>query len=85
MAQGTPIVVCTSTPSHRPSEPNRPNQLPTRIKRSKEVLGWLPEADTTRSDVIAAKSLELFLASLVSECVKDAEARGSTKISAYGL
>ncbi|KAL8281167.1 hypothetical protein RQP46_006525 [Phenoliferia psychrophenolica] len=31
------------------------------------------------------KALELFLASLVAECVKDATERGSKKITAYGL
>lgn len=34
---------------------------------------------------LAAKALELFLASLVNSCVKDAEARGSTKLTPYGL
>ncbi|POY70321.1 hypothetical protein BMF94_6601 [Rhodotorula taiwanensis] len=33
----------------------------------------------------AAKALELFLGSLVAACVKDAEGRGSHKISPYGL
>lgn len=34
---------------------------------------------------LAAKALELFLGSLVGECVKDAQERGSKKITAYGL
>jgi len=33
----------------------------------------------------AAKALELFLASLVDACVKDAESRGSKKLTPYGL
>lgn len=33
----------------------------------------------------AAKALEMFLASLVTSCVKDAEARGSSKLTPYGL
>ncbi|KAK4695283.1 Dr1-associated corepressor, partial [Phenoliferia sp. Uapishka_3] len=35
--------------------------------------------------VVVSKALELFLTSLVAECVKDAEERGSKKITAYGL
>lgn len=34
---------------------------------------------------LTAKALELFLGNLVAECVKDATARGSNKITAYGL
>lgn len=33
----------------------------------------------------SAKALELFLASLVDACVKDADARGSKKLTPYGL
>ncbi|GAA5955288.1 hypothetical protein JCM8115_001904 [Rhodotorula mucilaginosa] len=35
--------------------------------------------------IVVSKALELFLASLVNSCVKDAEARGSTKLTPYGL
>ncbi|GAA5980878.1 hypothetical protein JCM10908_003899 [Rhodotorula pacifica] len=35
--------------------------------------------------VVVSKALELFLASLVNSCVKDAESRGSTKLTPYGL
>ncbi|KAI5481729.1 histone-like transcription factor (CBF/NF-Y) [Pseudohyphozyma bogoriensis] len=38
-----------------------------------------------QADEDVAKALELFLASLVGECVKDAQERGSKKITAYGL
>ncbi|GAA5866332.1 hypothetical protein JCM3774_006618 [Rhodotorula dairenensis] len=35
--------------------------------------------------IVVSKALELFLASLVSSCVKDAESRASTKLTPYGL
>ncbi|GAA5854117.1 hypothetical protein JCM9279_002838 [Rhodotorula babjevae] len=35
--------------------------------------------------IVVSKALELFLASLVDACVKDAEARGSKKLTPYGL
>lgn len=35
--------------------------------------------------IVVSKALELFLASLVNSCVKDAESRGSTKLTPYGL
>lgn len=34
---------------------------------------------------LVAKAIELFLGCLVKECVKQAEARGSKKITAFGL
>lgn len=51
----------------------RPLFLPTRSDLFRVPLDW------------AAKALELFLASLVNSCVKDAESRGSTKLTPYGL
>ncbi|BGP52743.1 hypothetical protein JCM8202_004376 [Rhodotorula sphaerocarpa] len=35
--------------------------------------------------IVVSKALEMFLASLVTSCVKDAEARGSSKLTPYGL
>ncbi|TNY23769.1 histone-fold-containing protein [Rhodotorula diobovata] len=35
--------------------------------------------------IVVSKALELFLASLVDACVKDAESRGSKKLTPYGL
>jgi hypothetical protein len=43
--------------------------------------------DRFASDLFSptAKALELFLASLVEASVKDAQSRGSQKLTAYGL
>ncbi|GAA5858401.1 hypothetical protein JCM8547_004679, partial [Rhodosporidiobolus lusitaniae] len=55
-----------------------------RIKRmiqADEDVGKVAQA----TPIVVSKSLELFLKSLVDACVKDAEERGSKKLTAYGL
>lgn len=74
VAQATPVVVCTSMPAILSSL-----FIPARVNRERlltRTLYALPPP---------AKALELFLASLVAECVKDTTERGSKKITAYGL
>ncbi|BGP12210.1 hypothetical protein JCM10213_007466 [Rhodosporidiobolus nylandii] len=55
-----------------------------RIKKmiqADEDVGKVAQA----TPVVVSKSIELFLASLVEACVKDAEERGSKKLTPYGL
>ncbi|KAM0752418.1 hypothetical protein T439DRAFT_287218, partial [Meredithblackwellia eburnea MCA 4105] len=55
-----------------------------RIKKliqADEDVGKVAQA----TPVLVSKALELFLTSLVNECVKDAKERGTKKITAYGL
>lgn len=54
------------------------------LKLCLHILRFL-RFDRHCSSIHAAKALELFLASLVQASVKDAEARGSKKLTAYGL
>ncbi|GAA5997001.1 hypothetical protein JCM5350_001475 [Sporobolomyces pararoseus] len=55
-----------------------------RIKKmiqADEEVGKVAQA----TPIVVSKALELFLASLVEASVKDAESRGSQKLTAYGL
>ncbi|GAA5909309.1 hypothetical protein JCM6882_000947 [Rhodosporidiobolus microsporus] len=55
-----------------------------RIKKmiqADEDVGKVAQA----TPIVVSKALELFLGSLVEACVKDAEARGSKKLTPYGL
>ncbi|GAA5845694.1 hypothetical protein JCM11251_003930 [Rhodosporidiobolus azoricus] len=55
-----------------------------RIKKmiqADEDVGKVAQA----TPIVVSKALELFLASLVDACVKDAESRGSKKLTPYGL
>ncbi|BGP44313.1 hypothetical protein JCM10450v2_000124 [Rhodotorula kratochvilovae] len=55
-----------------------------RIKKmiqADEDVGKVAQA----TPIVVSKALELFLASLVDACVKDADARGSKKLTPYGL
>ncbi|GAA6047504.1 hypothetical protein JCM3770_005779 [Rhodotorula araucariae] len=55
-----------------------------RIKKmiqADEDVGKVAQA----TPIVVSKALELFLASLVEACVKDADARGSKKLTPYGL
>ncbi|GAA5899293.1 uncharacterized protein JCM6883_005173 [Sporobolomyces salmoneus] len=55
-----------------------------RIKKmiqTDEDVGKVAQA----TPIVVSKALELFLASLVEASVKDAESRGSQKLTAYGL
>ncbi|GAA5834936.1 hypothetical protein JCM3766R1_002046 [Sporobolomyces carnicolor] len=55
-----------------------------RIKKmiqADEDVGKVAQA----TPIVVSKALELFLASLVNASVKDAESRGSQKLTAYGL
>ncbi|GAA6041576.1 hypothetical protein JCM8097_004274 [Rhodosporidiobolus ruineniae] len=56
----------------------------SRIKKmiqADEDVGKVAQA----TPIVVSKALELFLGSLVEACVKDAEARGSKKLTPYGL
>ncbi|GAA5897860.1 hypothetical protein JCM5296_006095 [Sporobolomyces johnsonii] len=55
-----------------------------RIKKmiqADEDVGKVAQA----TPIVVSKALELFLGSLVEACVKDAEERGSKKLTPYGL
>ncbi|BGP21240.1 histone-like transcription factor [Rhodotorula toruloides] len=52
-----------------------------KIIQADEDVGKVAQA----TPIVVSKAIELFLASLVESCVKDAEERGSKKLTPYGL